>query len=133
MFTESCLYDLKDEDQWDVNKLFGFSIGMHHKISFRFGWRSILETKEIEIVAYEYYDGVRQVTKIIDRVGINEWHRYILCYYPLIQKVVYYISGAKKGLTTDVKIKKKWGWGYTLGLYFGGNDKAPQKIVIYSN
>ena len=26
---------------------------------------------------------------------------------------------------------KKSGWGYRLGLYFGGNEKAPQTIEIF--
>ena len=53
MFTDSCMFDLKDEDQWDVNKLFGFSIGHHHNnSSFRFGWRPLLNKNTIEIVAY---------------------------------------------------------------------------------
>ena len=33
--------------------------------------------------------------------------------------------------TNDVKLAKKSGLGYTLGVYFGGNEKAPQDITIY--
>jgi len=129
-FTSSCLFDLHDEDQHDVNKLFGFSIGHHQKgSSFRFGWRPILENQTIEIVAYEYHDGVRQATMPITEVGIGEWHEYIISYNSQRQKTFYFID--KKSFSNDFKLKKKSGLGYTLGVYFGGNEKAPQDITIY--
>jgi hypothetical protein len=130
-FTESCLYDLKDEDQHDVNKLFGFSIGYHHKTSFRFGWRPILETRQIEIVAYEYHDNLRQATIPIGKIEINKWYRFVMGFFPLIQKTVYSINGTNLGATNSVNIKKKYGLGYTLGFYFGGNETAPQDIIVF--
>ena len=33
--------------------------------------------------------------------------------------------------SNDIKLAKKTGLGYTLGVYFGGNEKAPQDITIY--
>ena len=130
MFTDSCMFDLHDEDQWDVNKLFGFSIGYHHKTSFRFGWRPKLKENKIQVVAYEYHDGVRQRTKpIIGLLELNKWYDFTIIYDPK-QKISYYF--VKKGVTTnEVNIKKNWGLGYTLGAYFGGNEKAPQDIIIY--
>lgn len=131
-FTESCLFDLHDEDQWDVNKLFGFSIGWHHKTSFRFGWRPILETEQIEIVAYEYHGGMRQKTRPIHRVEINSTYQFLLSYHPAEQKTEYSILNTKKliNLFEFPYLKKKSGLGYTLGLYFGGNEKAPQDVTI---
>jgi hypothetical protein len=131
MFTESCLYDLKDEDQHDVNKLFGFSIGYHHNTSFRFGWRAILETKQIEIVAYEYHDKIRQATIPIGKIETNKWYRFVLGYFPLLHTTVYSVNGTTLGTTNKSNLKKKWGLGYTLGLYFGGNESAPQDIIVY--
>jgi len=132
-FTESCLFDLHDEDQHDVNKLFGFSIGWHHKTSFRFGWRPILETGQIEIVCYEYHNGVRQLTKPIRKIEINSSYQFELSYHPLEQKTEYTILNTKKLINLFEKpyLKKKSGLGYTLNLYFGGNEKAPQDIVIH--
>lgn len=135
-FTESCLYDLKDEDQHDVNKLFGFSIGWHHKTSFRFGWRAILETKQIEVVAYEYHDNVRQATIPIGRIEINKWYEFVLGYLPLIDRSVYQVNNAdytELQISNCVEVKKDWGLGYTLGVYFGGNETAPQDIIILKN
>lgn len=133
MFTRSCLFDLHDEDQHDVNKLFGFSIGHHQKgSSFRFGWRPILKNETIEIVAYEYHDGVRQATMPLCEIKINRWHEFILSYNPQKEKTYYFID--KKSYSFDTGfLKKKSGLGYTLGIYFGGNEKAPQDITIFRN
>ena len=129
-FTDSCMFDLHDEDQWDVNKLFGFSIGHHQqKSSFRFGWRPILSENTIEIVAYEYHDSWRLKTMPICRVELNKWHNFSLSYNNKSNKSFYFVNDYC--FTNDVKLAKKWGWGYTLGIYFGGNEKAPQDITIY--
>lgn len=129
MFSSSCLFDLHNEDEHDVNKLFGFSIGHHHKCnSFRFGWRPILKNKSIEIVAYEYHNGIRQKTIPIREVNINEWHEYMISYNPIKNRIYYFID--KKTFYIPLDLKKKHGFGYTLGIYFGGNEKAPQDIVI---
>ena len=148
-FTESCLYDLKDEDQHDVNKLFGFSIGLHHNTSFRFGWRADLETHSIEIVGYEYQDKVRQATTHICNIALRS-SAYFLLYYLPEGKIEYAVfqdnthyekymemkdairNVVEATIINIVKIKKKWGLGYTLGLYFGGNETAPQDIIIHS-
>ena len=131
MFTDSCMYDLQDEDQWDVNKLFGFSIGHHKKrTSFRFGWRPILSENKIEIVAYEYHGGIRQVTKPIGVVELNTWYRCVIFYIPHHQQTNY-IFGDLSFTTDYFNLNKKHGLGYTLGIYFGGNEKAPHKITIY--
>ena len=92
LFTDSCLFDLHDEDQWDVNKLFGFSIGYHHKTSFRFGWRPKLDSGRIEIVGYEYNDGIRQKTMPICEVEINEWHDFRISYRPYNNTTYYYTN-----------------------------------------
>jgi len=130
MFSRSCLFDLHDEDQWDVNKLFGFSIGHHQRrSSFRFGWRPILSESLIEIVAYEYHDGVRQTTRPLCKINLNEWYKFTISYNNINNKSFYFVN--EKSFMNDVNLEKKSGLGYTLGVYFGGNEKAPQDITIY--
>lgn len=130
MFTDSCMFDLQDDDQWDVNKLFGFSIGHHQKQnSFRFGWRPILSENKIEIVAYEYYNGIRQVTKSIGMVNLNTWYRCAISYMPYWKQTKYIFGDLS--FITHFNLNKKHGLGYTLGIYFGGNETAPHKITIY--
>lgn len=129
-FSNSCMYDLEDEDQLDVNKLFGFSIGHHHNgSSFRFGWRALLDKKLIEIIAYEYHNGVRQGIKSICELNLNKWYNFKLTYNPQEQTTTYIVE--ENMVIIDVNLNKKSGWGYTLGLYFGGNRRAPQDIVIF--
>ena len=127
-FTESCLYDLKDEDQWDVNKLFGFSIGLHHNTSFRFGWRANLKTRTIEIVGYEYHDKVRQATIHICNIALRKSVYFTLIYSPegktsyiVFQDNTFFskymeIKDAVRNVIeavveNTVKIKRKWGLG----------------------
>lgn len=144
MFTDSCMFDLKDEDQWDVNKLFGFSIGHHHRgSSFRFGWRPKLETNTIEIVAYEYHSGFRLKTMSICEVELNKWYKFRIGYLPHLNKTTYHIGDIKTkkmikdrflvDFVNNVNLAKKSGLGYKLGVYFGGNEKAPQDITIYKD
>ena len=139
-FTDSCMFNLHDEDQHDINKLFGFSIGHHQKrSSFRFGWRPILDENRIELVGYEYHDGVRQPSIPITRVKIDKWYRCLLTYVPTRQETYYSVSTVAGTSVSDMSfqegknsfnLKKKGGLGYTLGIYFGGNERAPQKITI---
>ena len=131
MFSRSCLFDLQDEDQHDVNKLFGFSIGHHQKrSSFRFGWRPLLDEQLIEIVGYEYHDGVRQPTIPVCKVSLNEWHKFTISYNNKSNKSFYFVD-RDPPIMKDANLKKKSGLGYTLGVYFGGNERAPQNITIY--
>lgn len=130
MFSRSCLFDLQDEDQHDVNKLFGFSIGHHQKgSSFRFGWRPLLDEKLIEIVGYEYHDGVRKPTIPICKVSLNEWHKFTISYNNRSNKSFYFVD--QYTVMKETILKKKSGFGYTLGVHFGGNERAPQDITIY--
>jgi hypothetical protein len=133
MFTGSCLYDLKDEDQGDVNKLFGYSLGLHHNNSLRFGWRANIKNATIEIVAYEYRLKVRYVTPICE-VKLNEPYRFDIQYngYSQVTYTVYEDNGFQvMSIVNPLQLQRKYNIGYTLGLYFGGNEKAPQDITLY--
>ena len=133
VFTGSCLYDLHNDDESDVNKLFGYSIGLHHINSYRFGWRPNLKNATMEILAYEYRNKVRYITTICE-VKLNEPYRFEICYnrYSQIQYTVYEDNGFQvMGIVNPLQLQQKYNFGYTLGLYFGGNEKAPQDITLY--
>lgn len=134
-FSDDCIYNLESSDQFDINKLFGLSYGLHHKNSARFGWRWNLEKKKFEILAYVYRDGKR----------INEWEEDILI--AEIKPVLIYEMEIIKDnenyiftvTTTNRKnIYKKTikcgnecnDFGYHLFPYFGGNQKAPHNMLI---
>ena len=134
LFDESSQYDLKNNDQYDINKLFGISYGFHHRNSARFGWRWDLDKGKIEILAYVYKNGKR----------INEWEQdihiayidFFEFYEMEIQKNKNeYIFTLKKDSDKKVykkliKSRAKCFFSYELFPYFGGNKKAPHDISI---
>jgi len=133
-FTESAIYYFNDDDQFDVNKLFGFSVGMHHNNSFRFGWRPNKELNKIEIVGYEYHDKIRIPIIPICEVELNRWYTYSIKYSSSLKRVDYIVNDDFYnffGSGDEINLKHKINFGYRLGLYFGGNKKAPHNMVIY--
>lgn len=133
-FSNSCIYHFDDDDQYDVNKLFGFSIGFHHNNSCRFGWRPNKDLTKIEIVGYEYHNKVRIPTIPICEVELNKWYEYKIIYLSGFKTVHYIVGDAVNNFVggyNTIELKNKFSLGYTLRLYFGGNKKAPHNIVIY--
>jgi hypothetical protein len=135
-FTDSCIYDHGDDDQLDVNKLFGLSFGFHHKNSIRFGWRWDTKYDMIQLYGYTYLNGSR-IIEPITYLLLNK--NYVLgievcdtCYHLTVYDCDDYNSfgGRKKFSTTMLKgdIPK---WGYHLYPYFGGNKVAPHNIYLY--
>lgn len=138
VFTESTIYDI-GKDQSDINKLFGFGYGLHHHIqSDRIGWRYNPTKKEIELFlySYEHIDGLtyRQKTYICS-VNIND---VLTIELRSVEKDGYrnvYVNVnnktqlTQKNISTIIKHEHTM-FGYKLGLYFGGNQKAPHKMKI---
>lgn len=133
-FTSSAMYYFADHDQFDVNKLFGFSVGWHHNTSFRFGWRPNTDLTKVEIVVYEYANGIRLTTRPICEVACDKTYRYTLKYSAITQSIMYLVSGPGVFVSryTKCDLGNKNKIGYTLGLYFGGNKTAPHDITIYN-
>lgn len=105
-FTDSCRYyteDLQLKEQ--VNKLFGFGSILHHRNSYRIGWRYNQENDVIDLFEYFYIKGQRHIKKF-DSIRI--------------------------GQTRKLKVKsKKTVWlGVRLWLYYGGVAKAPKNIYV---
>jgi hypothetical protein len=132
-FTDSAMYYFDDDDQHDVNKLFGFSFGLHHNNSVRFGWRPNADLTKMEIVGYEYVNKVRIPTIPIGEVELNKTYLYQLVYNGKSNQIMYVIfDGDIEYLTSHpITLSKKCSLGYRLYLYFGGNKKAPHDIIIY--
>jgi len=135
LFTDSAIYQFSDEDQWDVNKLFGFSLGFHHVNSFRFGWRPTKDLTSIEIVGYEYRNKIRFPTVEVCNVQLDKWYTYTIKYSAnknIIQYIVTEAFGSYVGIISITKadFPNERSWSYRLGLYFGGNKVAPHDIRI---
>lgn len=130
-FYPSCKYNLNDEDQEDINKLFGIGYLPHHHIdSARFGWRYDFVQKKFIISAYCYIDEQRIVKDI--------------CTVDVMQTCTYIIDKQETGYEFKVQPKHfpsqvKSVWlplyhtkyiSYPLGFYFGGDKKAPHSMMI---
>lgn len=131
-FTESCKYILDSGDQYDWNKLFGFSAGLFgiHNNSARFAWRYNPQTNKIEIAAYCYIDGERY-WNIMHAVDVNTALNYKISV--LKDSVVFTILDdlipvAKYHMHFNINLKDAP--KYECGIYFGGNRRAPHRIKI---
>jgi hypothetical protein len=118
-FDESCIYNLGDVDQLDINKLCGISFGLHHNNSARFGWACVGD--RIELYAYCYVDKKR-VWKSLGLVDINKTYDLHLD----VQKGAYnffvYAHGTDLLSAQSIPKTITCKYGYMLYPYFGGND-----------
>ena len=121
-FTESCLYQLINPDCVDdINKLFGFSYGLHQTNSVRFGWRC--KAGNLALFAYCKKDGKTIVKKVMD-VKPNTF------YTCEIHVSISYVRFTVNNNDVFVAIDYKPSWGYNLMPYFGGDCPAPHEIKI---
>ena len=130
LFDNTCKYELPKEDQEDINKLFGYTLGFnHHKDSARFGW--FYQDKTIHLHAYVYDNGVRK-SKLIKNLDLNT--QYVLT---LVDECDNWLFSVNDGWSVigSVKIPKscEFKYGYKLWPYFGGNNTAPHDITIQMN
>lgn len=130
-FTESCRYDLQNDDQLDTNKLIGIGyLPGHHKDSARFGWRYDIKTEQVEVLAYCYVNGRREIQHICHcMIGqAYDLHLKVLstCYY----FTVHYKGDAMLIGLASVDYGHKKRFMYRLGTYFGGQARAPHEMKI---
>lgn len=127
-FNETARYHLGDNDQDDINKLFGFSDAnsMHHDNSARIGWRYNKDSDLIELFAYAYVDGKRLYKKLSDlKIGHTAQ-----CDIALNDD--YYFISANGGYTSiNRSVNGSVGFHYFLYPYFGGDQVAPHDIDIF--
>ena len=138
MFTDSTIYHFNDNDQFDVNKLFGFSSGYAMTNSFRFGWRPNPDLTKIEVTGFEHYNGVMTPIISLFEVELNKWYTYVIKYDGVLDEVTYTVVSDDDPTINNIAVrsivlKHNFNIGYKLYLYFGGNKKAPQDITIYIN
>jgi hypothetical protein len=129
-FTESCRYDLGDDDQLDTNKLFGVGyLPHHHTDSARYGWRYNKESGQIELLLYCY---VNKLRSIILLASCEIGKEYIL--FLTVNKDNYNFKVIDEngqrigGYALAFYHHKKFQYG--LWPYFGGNKVAPHEMKI---
>ena len=124
-FTETCRYDLKGPDQDDINKLFGIGYFPHHQQnSVRFGWNYSKMNDSIRIYGYWYRDGLRY-SRLLGDVKLGMWNTYVIM--PSAKSHNLQVLG--RGIASTVPVPGLR-YGYHLGPYFGGNQKAPHDMTI---
>ena len=126
-FDGSCRYELPKEDQEDINKLFGFSLGFnHHKDSARFGW--FYKKDQIHLYSYTYSNSKRSY-EFITKLELNKI--YSLSIFSFNNEFEFSVSyGGELIAIKKVKNNKPFSIGYKLWPYFGGNNPAPHDIKI---
>ena len=125
-FDSSAIYSsLLPENQYDINKLYGFSdnASHHHEYSARMGWG--WSENELRLYAYVYNAGTvlsKEITTVVPGSEVScsieaDSSHYIFR--------VNHITEALPRSATTVK-----GKGYRLYPYFGGDEPAPHNITI---
>jgi hypothetical protein len=162
-FIEETIYDLNNSDQYDWNKLFGFTDCLLprfrvlntedtrvntcdfkvkilnrvvaffrpvHWQSARFVWRWSTEKQVFESTSYCYVKGVRTYYYDVFNIPLNSITDF------KITKTFnnYYFTAIRGNLKIYDKVEeakqKTKPYGYYLGFFFGGNQKAPKDIKI---
>jgi hypothetical protein len=135
-FTKSCLYDLKNNNNYDINKLFGFSTTWsHHRQSARVGWRCI-DGNKIQLLTYSYNDSKRAIEEadMFAEVNIGDW---FICEIIDLESSYQYRFSLENDPQNRITVsnnpkQKDWFlFHYLLFPYFGGNEPAPHNMKIY--
>jgi hypothetical protein len=124
-FNSSAIYTTIDPvNQYDINKLWGFSEGFNHQYnSARIGWS--YNTSALRLYAYVYNKGVRY-SKEITSVSLNTD---ISCSIKLSGNTyIFSVNGVVVTMPRALSTTKAS--GYQLYPYFGGDETAPQDITI---
>lgn len=126
-FDRRCLYTVDGVDRFDINKLFGFSIGLnHHGNSARFGWRS--NGEEIIISAYVYREGVVE-TVVVGSVSPGE--RFKASIEVIGRKYRFTAVGPGQiSSISEFNAGTCFYPGLSLWPYFGGSRTAPHDMSI---
>ena len=130
-FDESCRYDLNSEDQFDTNKLIGIGyLPHHHKNSARFGWRYWTDRKEIEISAYCYVNGRREIKHICFCEIGKEYRIRLQILANSYYFDVYEPESVKAAGVVFIDHYHSKKFKYRLGVFFGGQAVSPHEMKI---
>lgn len=130
-FDENCWFELKEEDDYDINKLCGFSYGLHHNDSIRLGWRPSAEKSKIDLFTYYYNNGKRDF-KFLCTIHTDRIHNATI---ELLNDS--FLVSVRDSLGKNVGVGSvpfefpKLKLGYFLFPYFGGNKTAPNDMNIW--
>ena len=124
-FDNSAIYQsVIPENQYDINKLYGFSEGFNHQYnSARIGWA--FNDGALRLYAYAYNKGVRQSQEITPvSIGTE-----VSCSIS-VSRYLYTFTVNNVSVTLLRANSTSSASGYQLYPYFGGDEVAPQNIYI---
>ena len=128
-FDENCLYDLGTSDNYDINKLYGFSTSYHHhKQSARFGWRCI-DGENIQILTYTYDKGKRMEPTLLGTILPGQEIIGSIKRNKSSYTFEFLTSGKEKKVIIPIS-QNCWYPRYILWPYFGGNMPAPHDMSL---
>jgi hypothetical protein len=132
LFDSSCMYDITQVDPYDWNKVFGLGfvgsenqhVGQapHQVDGARVAWRWNPAQNRIDLGAYVYVEGKR-IMQELGGMKINEERR-LTIKIDYEKKTYTILDGDPIPFTHNKTI------AYRNGLYFGGNQPAPQTIRV---
>jgi len=126
-FSKECWWKTpRNNDDYDINKLCGFSYGFHQKNSLRIGWIPDFKNKnQIILFAYWHNNSSQHFFKYLTSIPTEtQFDVEIVCG----KKKAYFKINKK---ITSIAFKKpSFTLGYYLYPYFGGNNTAPNNMTI---
>jgi hypothetical protein len=126
-FDNSAIYTTTiPENQWDINKLYGFADNdAHHQMfSARFGWN--WNDGALSLFAYTYNNGKRE-SKLLGPIKIGEE---VSCSIKVAaDKYIFTHNGIVNTMPRSATTTKAI--GYKLYPYFGGDEMAPHDIFVW--
>jgi hypothetical protein len=131
-FDASCLESIPLPDNYDINKVYGFSDSYsHHKYSARVGWRCVDITEgKIELVTYCYVNGIRIPEFTLCKVLPGQIAKITIENTPYS----YNFTCDNGDILTSNKVVKdkahRWFLKYKLYPYHGGTYPAPHDMKI---
>lgn len=130
-------FEPRNEDDKDVNKLFGFSFGHHHNNSIRLGWLPVLGNEStVELFLYYYnkanpnYRGTfSESGPVIESLGFILKNTFHTCTIADNHVSIEHAGGYSND-THYLFVKPKFKLGYLLYPYYGGDNTAPVNIKV---
>lgn len=138
-FDSSCIYRLGNVDDADINKLYGWGVGLTAKHSLRIGW-NCKSGNGIDLYAYIHYNGSRWIIpkdSVIEGKGqlIGAGFKTglpIACGIYRTRDTITF-TATQNGVKRTYKIKFANfpdGFGFYQFPYFGGTSVAPHRMII---
>ncbi len=137
-FDESVIYDFKDSNQPDINKLYGFTdcVSLPQTNSARVGWRWNAQKAKIELFAYTHVQSPDHTSYYMTSISPGEVIEFQIV---VLRNGNYLFRIFENGTDVEkMRLEAPRGCSYPLAgsrlfPYFGGNRTAPQDVKIWIN